>query len=436
MNKIETDILIIGGGAAGMSAAVSASSKNGIKVTIVDDNPILGGQIWRSELGKIKSPEAQKLIEKLEQNKIQIINNTQVFGQLSEKILLAESKNDVTEFHFEKLVLATGARERFLPFPGWTLPNVFGAGGLQALVKSGFSVENKRVVVAGTGALLLAVTEYLKAKGAKVLLIAEQTYASKLFKFGLGLFKHPSKIFQAVGLRSKLWNIPYLTDSFIVSAEGEQKLRAVNLNTKGKIKRIECDFLACGFHLVPNIELAALLDCKIEKGYVWVDKFQKTSNNSIFCAGEPTGIGGVELSVIEGQISGLTAIGETKKAQSLFSKRQELQQFADLLNVTFSLRQEIKNLPDAETIVCRCEDVTLQRLQKYNSWRTAKLQTRCGMGACQGKICGSAVEFLFDWKIESVRPPIFPVCLENLANFSFDDVKKHADKTDSADSRG
>ena len=89
-------------------------------------------------------------------------------------MLLAETRSGVCEFSYKSVVLATGARERFLPFPGWTLPNVMGAGGLQALVKTGLPIEGKRVVVAGSGPLLLAVAAYLRARGADVLLIAEQ----------------------------------------------------------------------------------------------------------------------------------------------------------------------------------------------------------------------------------------------------------------------
>lgn len=411
MNKIETEILIIGGGAAGLAAAVSASSS---KVLIVDDNPKLGGQIWRAELGKIKSPEAQELIERIEKEKVSIINNASIFAQKDEKTLLAETPNGTIELQFEKLILATGARERFLPFPNWTLPNIFGAGGLQALAKSGLSVQNKRIVVAGTGALLLAVAEHLKSKGAKVLLIAEQTSATKLAKFAFSLWQQPKKIAQAISLKTKLFGVKYLTDCYVTSAKGNSKLEAVNLTRNGKTWQIECDMLACGFHLVPNIELAQLLNCKIENGCVEVSEFQQTSIKNIFCVGEPTGIGGVELSLIEGKIAGFSAVGEIEKAKQLFTERLKLQQFADNLNKTFTLRDELKNLPDAETIVCRCEDVKFESLENFNSFREAKLNTRCGMGSCQGRICGAATEFLFDWKNESVRPPIFPVKLENL----------------------
>lgn len=411
MNKIETEILIIGGGAAGLAAANSVSGK---KVLIVDDNPKLGGQIWRAELGKIKDSEARQLIEKIEANQISIINNATVFGANDSKTLLAETSKGTIELGFEKLILATGARERFLPFPNWTLPNIFGAGGLQALVKSGFSVRNKRIVVAGTGALLLAVAEYLKANGARVLLIAEQTSQFKLAKFGFSLLAQPKKFTQAISLKTKLFGVKYLTDCYVVSAEGNNKLEAVNLKRKGKTWHVECDFLACGFHLVPNIELASLLGSKIENGFVRVNEFQQTSVKNIFCAGEPTGIGGVEVSLLEGKIAGLAASEKYDEARSLSKQHQSAQQFAQQLNECFSLQNSLKDLPNAKTIVCRCEDVCYGDLKDFNSFREVKLQTRCGMGSCQGRICGAATEFLFDWKNDSVRPPIFPVKLENL----------------------
>jgi D-hydroxyproline dehydrogenase subunit alpha len=411
MNNIETEILIIGGGAAGLAAALAASGK---KVLLVDDNPNLGGQIWRAELAKTKSPEALKLIESITQNKVSILNNASVFAELNKNSLLAETPKGTVELKFDKLILATGARERFLPFPNWTLPNIFGAGGLQAFVKSGLPIANKRVVVSGTGPLLLAVAEYLKAKGAKVLLIAEQTSSRKLFKFGFGLITQPKKILQAIGLRAKLLGVPYLTDSYVISAAGKGKLESVSLMKNGKIRQIECDYLACGFHLVPNLEVPQMLGCKIENGNVAVDEFQQTSFENVFCVGETTGIGGVEVSLIEGRIAGLAAVGKADQALRVFAQRTRSQRFADSLNECFSLRDELKNLPDAKTIVCRCEDVTFEKLARYDSWRDAKLQTRCGMGSCQGRICGSAVEFLFDWKNESVRPPIMSVKLENL----------------------
>ena len=414
MSKLESDILIVGGGAAGMSAALAASSENAISVTVVDDNPHLGGQIWRAELGRTKSADARKLIDAVEAGRINIVNNALVFATGGENCLLAETSDGTVELECHKLIIATGARERFLPFPGWTLPNVFGAGGLQALVKGGLKIENKSVVVAGTGALLLAVAEYLKSKGAKVVAICEQTSTTKMNRFAFGLWRSPSKIPQAIGLRAKLLGVPYLTDCWVTSAFGTQHLESVDLTRKGKTWSVECDMLACGFHLVPNTELASLLGCEIENSFVAVDEFQRTSCENVFCAGEPTGIGGVEASLIEGKVAGFAAVGETDQARSNYGERAKTRRFADALNTAFLLRDELKSLADDATIICRCEDVEYGRLKEFDSWRSAKLQTRCGMGSCQGRVCGAATEFLFGWHNGSVRPPIFPVKLENL----------------------
>ena len=414
MSNVRAEILVIGGGAAGMSAALSASAR--AKVTIVDDNPLLGGQIWRAELGKVKSPEARDLIASLAAGNINVINSAQVFGPDSHGCLLAETPDGTIELSFEKLILAAGARERFLPFPGWTLPNVLGAGGLQAMVKGGLNIANKRVVVAGTGPLLLAVAEYLKAKGAKVLCIAEQTPASKIRSFALGLWRYPAKIAQGVSLRMRLRDVPFWTDSWVTGCVNSKKTHtiSVTVSQNGRERTMDCDYLACGFHLVPNTELASVLGCRIDNGAVTVNDFQQTSIENIFCAGEPTGIGGIEASLVEGRIAGLAATGQTEAAREHLAERDKTRRFGEALNSAFALRDELKTLASAETIVCRCEDVEFGRLTEFVNSREAKLQTRCGMGPCQGRICGSATEFLFGWKPGTVRPPIFPVKMENL----------------------
>src|SRR5688572_11887164 len=165
-----------------MSAAMAAAGNDDVRITVVDDNPRIGGQIWRAELGKIKSVEAHKLITLLAQQWVTIVNNASVFADDGNS-LLAETPVGKIQIEYKKLILATGARERILPFPGWTLPNVFGAAGLQALVKGGFDISGKRVVVAGTGPLLLVAAEYLVSKGARVLAICEQTTNKKLDRF-------------------------------------------------------------------------------------------------------------------------------------------------------------------------------------------------------------------------------------------------------------
>ena len=419
MTKHDAEILIVGGGPAGLAAAAVTSKDTA--ATIIDDNPHLGGQIWRSELGKFKSPQAGQIINKINSGQVQIINNAQVFTTSGARRLLAETPDGVVELNYKKLIIATGARERFLPFPGWTLPNVFGAGGLQALIKGGLKMENKRIIVAGTGPLLLAVADYLNAKGAKVLLIAEQTSAAKIRRFARGLWRQPTKIVEAAVLRARLIGIPNRTDCWVTecrSARVSKGVQAASISVdvfqKGKAQTFDCDYLACGFHLVPNLELSELLGCNIDGGFVTVDKFQQTSVENIFCAGEPTGIAGVESSLAEGTIAGLAATGLADAARTHFAKRDAARRFGDALNAAFSLRSELKSLADAATPICRCEDVEQGRLTEFSSFREAKLQTRCGMGSCQGRVCGAATEFLFGWERPTVRPPIFPVRMENL----------------------
>jgi D-hydroxyproline dehydrogenase subunit alpha len=406
------DACVIGAGPAGLAAAYRAA-KSGLRVIIVDDNPAAGGQIWRGEQAKPSSAEAQAWFEKLRSVDIQLIDGARVFQQPAPKTLLAETSRDVCQLRYSRLILATGARERFLPFPGWTLPNVMGAGGLQALVKTGLTIEGKRVVVAGSGPLLLAVAAYLRSRAADVLLIAEQASSMRLARFGLGLFAKSS---QALRLKRQLKGVKYLTGCWPLAAHGGDKLESVTLYRSGKRWQISCDYVACGFHLVPNVELAELLGCAIDDGYVSVNELQETTVSDVYAAGELTGIGGLELSLVEGEIAGLAAAGKNDEARKLFPVRAKQLKFAELLDRTFALRDELKELAQPETIVCRCEDVTFERLRAHSSWRAAKLQTRCGMGPCQGRVCGGAVEFLLGWRAESVRPPVLPVRVESLVH--------------------
>jgi NADPH-dependent 2,4-dienoyl-CoA reductase/sulfur reductase-like enzyme len=408
------DVLVIGGGPAGMAAAVRAA-ECGVEVGIVDDNATLGGQIWRGESDHGENRDAIRWSEMLRTAGVTKLCGKRVFDQPEARVLFAEGDDDLCELRYRNLILATGARERFLPFPGWTLPNVMGAGGLQAMVKSGLPIRGKRVVVGGTGPLLLAVAAYLRKHGAEIPIICEQASWSMLAGFSMALLAQPAKIAQGIQLKRELAGVRFAANSWPVAARGQQELESVTISRRGKSETIECDYLACGFHLVPNLELQQLLGCQIREGYVQVDEFQRTTVEGVFCAGEPTGIGGVELAIIEGQIAGLAAGGGLEKARLLFRDRDKTRRVARRLDQTFRLRPELKNLPSAATLVCRCEDVSYSRLQQQTSWRSAKLQTRCGMGPCQGRVCGPAAQFLFKWEPDSVRPPVFPARVESLA---------------------
>jgi len=409
------DVLVIGGGPAGIAAAVRAA-ECGVQVGIVDDNATLGGQIWRGSLENGPAPDALHWLRSLQKLGVTELSGMRIFDQPDTGIVRAEGFEGSCELRYRYLMVATGARERFLPFPGWTLPNVMGAGGLQAMVKAGLPIRGRRVVVAGTGPLLLAVAAYLHEHGAEIPIVCEQASWGSLARFSAALLAHPGKIGQGIKLKRQLGRVPFVPGSWPVAAHGRERLESVEILRHGRREMIPCDYLACGFHLVPNIEFPSLLGCKIQGGYVQVDEFQRTTVDGVFCAGEPTGIGGLELSLIEGQIAGLTAAGAVASARKLFGSRNKAVSFSRMMDRTFQLRTELRTLPSAETIVCRCEDVAYSRLQGHTSWRAAKLHTRCGMGPCQGRICGPATQFLFQWQPDSVRPPTFPVRVESLAS--------------------
>jgi NADPH-dependent 2,4-dienoyl-CoA reductase/sulfur reductase-like enzyme len=365
-------------------------------VLLIDENSSAGGQIWRGE-DRTPAPAVERMF------------GTRALCLISPGILLVEDASGPARVRFEKLVIATGARERFLPFPGWTIPGVFGAGGLQALVKSGLPIGGKRVVVAGTGPLLIEVAAYLQSRDARVLAVAEQAARPALVRFLMAMRYAPAKVRQAVSLVLKSGRL-VRPGTWVAEAHSDARLEAVTLTDGHRSWREDCDYLACGFHLIPNVELAAVLGCRIERGFVWTGDLQETSVPGIFCAGEPTGIGGVDKAIVEGEIA-----GHAGAVAGLRERRERARRFQVALDIATRLRPEVTRLAREDTIVCRCEDVRFGRIREHTDWRSAKLLTRCGMGPCQGRVCGGALEAMLGWRVESVRPPVDPAKVGTLA---------------------
>jgi D-hydroxyproline dehydrogenase subunit alpha len=418
------DILVVGAGPAGIAAAITAAAA-GQGVALLDDNPAAGGQIWRS--GGSLPAQARAWLARLEASSVVRLQGWRVVDCPEPHIVRAEPNTSAAlpetgpkreancaDFRYKKLILASGARERFLPFPGWTLPNVMGAGGLDAMVRGGLSIAGKRVIVAGTGPLLLAVAAHLSGHGAKILAVCEQAPLSRLARLGMHLLREPAKLWQAAGYSRAIVPARLRTGCWPVAAHGDDRLRRVTLRHGKRQWDVDCDYLACGFHLIPNTELAALLGCRMTDGFVATDETMRTSIDDVYCVGEPTGIGGVELSLLEGQIAGFAAVGQDVRALPLMRRRRARLGFVRALAEACRLDPQLRALPTQQTIVCRCEDVRFGTLQPRTSWREAKLHTRCGMGPCQGRICGGATEFLFGWGADSVRPPVFPTLVSSL----------------------
>ena len=386
---MNADVIVVGAGPAGI-AAVCRLVAAGRSVTWVDSSTKAGGQIWRAGL---PDAWARKLAAAQAQAGLRLLAGHAVIAAQGQELLLQDTLKPAApalRISAPQILLALGARERFLPFPGWTLPGVHGAGGLQALAKNGWPLANKRVMLAGSGPLLLASAATALAAGASVVLIAEQAPRAALTRFAAGL--PLQKMAQAAQLKWRLRKVPYRAGVWVVRALGERQLEAVELNDG---RTIPCHALGIGFGLLPNTGLADLLGCRLQGQAIAVDAQQRTSQPGIYAAGECTGIGGVDKALIEGEIAATHMLGESDGP--LQRQHGKAQAFAARLQSSFALRPELLQLADAKTLVCRCEDVTLGALKSQRSWRDAKLQTRCGMGACQGRICQPIARELFGW---------------------------------------
>ncbi|MDN7721363.1 NAD(P)/FAD-dependent oxidoreductase [Burkholderia gladioli] len=425
--KAHYEIVVVGAGPAGLAAARAAAGA-GARVAILDDNPRAGGQIWRQ--GPVFEPAAP-LVESLaalRASSVELIAGARVVAALPGRELLVEQASAEAGgaiLGYDKLIVATGARELLLPFAGWTLPGVTGAGGLQALIKGGVPVRGERIVIAGSGPLLIAALATAREAGANVLAVVEQASARAVRGFALSLTATPSKLVQAARLTRGFIGVDYLTGGVLRAAHGSSRVEAATIEIEGRRRVIECDRIACGYGLVPNLTLPLALGCELRDGAVAVDARQRTSREAVFAAGESTGIGGMELARAEGALAGLAAAGVDegdRQVAALMREREVWRGFAARVARTFALGDAARVLPPDDTVLCRCEDVTLGAARGYADARDAKLQTRCGMGACQGRVCGAAGAALLGWQEAAIpRPPFSPVRIGTLAALAADE---------------
>ncbi|MEM7245523.1 MAG: FAD-dependent oxidoreductase [Acidobacteriota bacterium] len=400
------DVLVVGAGPAGVAAAVTAAEA-GASVLLLDENARPGGQVWRHDGAGGPPPAARGWLERLRRARVTTWSETTVLDGAPGYVVVERAGRVVT-VEASSMVLATGARERVLPFPGWTLPGVVGVGALQALLKSGLEVRGQRVVLAGSGPLLLPVAALLVERGACLTTLAEQAELSELRRFALGLWRWPEKLIEATGYRWRTRDVPFRTGTWVAAAGGEGRLEEVELTDGASRWTERCDWLGTAQGLVPSLELPMLLGCATSGGVVDVDEALTTSRAGVHAVGELLGIGGVSWALVTGRVAGAAAVGRDVEP-ALRRKLRRQRRFVELLGSSFGVRDELLERMGDDTVVCRCEDVPWSALRGRRSARDAKLHERVGMGPCQGRVCGPALELLAGFGPPRVQPPLVPV---------------------------
>jgi len=383
---------------------------------LIDAMQRAGGRVWAEGSG------GRPALDALATAGITHRTGTRVVAATHQELLL-EDANDAATLRFERLILATGAREIQLPFPGWTLPGVVAAGGLQLMVKSGLRLDGRRIVVAGTGPLLLAAAASARQAGAQVLCVAEQAPRARVLRFAMRLARYPDRAWQALRLRTRLAHTPYRSGWRMVEVRHGDAgaLQLVLLDGDERLHRFDADLLAVGYSLTPELQLASRLGCRLRDApaAVETDAFGASSVPGIYAAGEATGIGGWRKAWVEGRIAGLAAAGRMDEARALLPQAAKERAYAALLHRAFAPRRDESPVPSADTLVCRCEDVPFAALAACASWRDARLQQRCGMGHCQGRLCATALSILKGWPLpQDTRAPIVPARASTLAHLA------------------
>lgn len=423
VREVHAQVLVVGAGPGGLSAAVHAAEA-GAQVQVVDAGRAPGGQIWRQRSDAEPVAAAQKWIARARQAGVEFDFEHEVFDAPKASTLFAKGPHEVVRYTCEQLVLATGARERFLPFVGWERPKVMGVGALQALCKDGYDPSGQRIVLSGSGPLLLAVAADLEGLGARSVKIVEQASRARVWKLLPRLLRHPGKLGQAArfGLKLSPGSIRY--GSWVKAVLARPDGFELELEGQARGERLACDLLACAFGLVPEIALARALGCEsrledVDEGEsrrIVVDIHQRTSVSQVFALGEMCGIGGVEAALAQGAVAGRVVAGAHAQLAKLLAASVKANTFAQALGRSYALDRRLAKLCDETTVLCRCEGVRVSVATGFDSARTAKLQTRCGMGLCQGRVCGPAFEFLTNSRESPApRPPLVPTKLSDLA---------------------
>ncbi|WP_410657009.1 NAD(P)/FAD-dependent oxidoreductase [Amycolatopsis sp. lyj-112] len=446
-------VVIVGAGPAGLAAAEQAL-RAGARVTVLDQADAPGGQYHRMlpEAYAARHPDRVQhgwaefdrrrrvlahprcrwwpgttvwALDRTESGNPRLhLLRGQVDGSGRERLTLEP----------DALLLATGAHDRTLPFPGWELPGVYTAGAAQALAKGERVAIGRRVLVAGAGPFLLPVAESLLGAGAEVVAVLE---ANPLRTVRKGWSARPWRLAAHAGKAGELaryavtlarHRVPYRLGRAVIEARGADSVREV-VTAKvrpdwsvisGTERTYEVDAVCVGHGFVPQPELAVAAGCVLDDGFVRVDGEQRTTVDGVLAAGEITGIGGAITAAAEGAVAGCVAAGGNPD-RSLLRARDRARTFAERLATAHPIGEAWPTWLRDDTIVCRCEETTYGELTRAADdparpgSHALKLGTRAGLGPCQGRICGPTVSELLGGVERHHRPIAQPIRLGELA---------------------
>ena len=440
-------LIVVGAGPAGLSAAL-AGAEGGLDVTVIDESARPGGQYFRGRQ-ESDSEGSPRHFSRSAQG-IGVMMDTAVIDAPAEgRLTVWSEEGGAREIAYDRLVIATGAYDRPVAIPGWTLPGVLAAGGASTLAKLHGIVPGRRTLVAGSGPFLLAVADDLSSKGCSVDVIEATPFG--VSASGLrDISGDPEIARQTLGYlaRLALRGVRRRYGEIVTRIHGRDRVQAasiseVNLDwtpVPGTERTVPVDAVCLGFGFVPQLELPQALDCDLlyddiaASHFVAVDGDMRSSRPGIYAAGEVTGIGGMRVAIGEGRLAGLTAAHDAGRLRTgayeaavapVLRRLKSVRRVADWLRDAYRPRAGLWALADADTVLCRCEDV--KRADAERALRSnpptpyaVKTMTRAGMGLCQGRICGP---YLAQWlrarhgyampetRPWRIRPPLRPVPL-------------------------
>jgi thioredoxin reductase len=465
------DVLVIGGGPAGLAAAVEAAGA-GLSVCLIDERPTLGGQIFKQPGRgfRVTSTKAlghdytrgRRLIEAAERSGATLLPRTSAVAIRGTRVVLVEDGEQARAVEAQRVIVAPGAHDRPVVFPGWTLPGVITAGGVQSLVKTQRVVPGQSIVFAGSGPLALAFPAQLRAYGANVTLVLEAGPAPstrdvvRLLRAARG---NERLLRDALAYRTRLARdrVAPRYGRIVVRAEGEGRVEQVVHAAAGSAwhpvpgtdETVSADALCVGYGFQPSTELLRLAGCAFDDdedlgGPVVVrDEWLRTSVEGVSAAGDGTGVTGSYAAVYEGRLAALGAVLDVdglpreeaeRRAGPLRRALARKEAFRAALRPLHAVGQGIYELADGETVVCRCEELTAADLDRAISSSTdvnaVKAVSRVTMGMCQGRNCQRHVAAaiarrhgrpLRELPVATPRMPVRPVAIASVADASIED---------------